>query len=267
MFCKKCGTQLNENAKFCAVCGTPVTTNANQQMQQPAQQAAGQADPFAQPQQTASQVDPCAQPQQAMQQGKQVQQQWSPTMKPKKSKAPLILGIVGAALVVVIALVVVLLFACGGGKGASSPQEAAEAYFAALNDKDLGDIKDIMYPAVFNEAYDEDLYEDDEFVEMVLETTGPIVDAENPKSASFGTVKITDKENASTATVKSYNSNLKNADGYVKIEKAADVKGSVVIKVDGEKATYKFSGTVVMADGKWYIANISVRSYPMDDEE
>lgn len=260
MFCKKCGTQLNENAKFCAVCGTPVGTNLNQ-----AQPAAQQAEPFAQAQ-PAQQADPFAQVQPAAQQAGPAQQ-WNPTMKPKKSKTPLILGLVGAALAVVIILVVVLLFACGGGKGASSPQEAVNTYFEALNEKDFGELKGIIYPAVFNDGYDEDLYEKDEFVEALIESTGPVSDAENTDNVSFGTAKITDKENASASTVKQYNSSLKKIDGYIKIEKAANFEGKIVIKVDGEKGTYSISGTVVMADGKWYIANMNVGSYAIDDEE
>ncbi len=311
MFCKKCGTQLNENAKFCAVCGTPVGTNLNQAQPaaqqaepfaqaQPAQQAdpfaqaqpvpqqvepfaqaqpaAQQAEPFAQVQPAAQQADPFAQAQPAAQQADpfaQVQpaaqqagpaQQWNPTMKPKKSKTPLILGLVGAALAVVIILVVVLLFACGGGKGASSPQEAVNTYFEALNEKDFGELKGIIYPAVFNDGYDEDLYEKDEFVEALIESTGPVSDAENTDNVSFGTAKITDKENASASTVKQYNSSLKKIDGYIKIEKAANFEGKIVIKVDGEKGTYSISGTVVMADGKWYIANMNVGSHAIDDE-
>ena len=297
MFCKKCGTQLNDNANFCAVCGTPVGDNLNQA--QPAQQAesfaqaqpAQQADPFAQAQpvvqqaepfaqaqpvvqqadpfaqaQPAQQADPFAQVQPAAQQAEPAQQ-WNPTMKPKKSKTPLILGLVGAALAVVIILVVVLLFACGGGKGASSPQEAVNTYFEALNEKDFSELKGIMYPAVFNDGYDEDLYEKDEFVEALIESTGPVSDAENTDNVSFGTAKITDKENASTSTVKQYNSSLKKIDGYIKIEKAANFEGKIVIKVDGKKGTYSISGTVVMADGKWYIANMNVGSYATDGEE
>ncbi len=298
MFCKKCGTQLNDNANFCAVCGTPVGDNLNQA--QPAQQAdpfaqaqpvVQQADPFAQAQpvvqqaepfaqaqpvvqqadpfaqaQPAQQADPFAQVQPAAQQAEPAQQ-WNPTMKPKKSKTPLILGLVGAALAVVIILVVVLLFACGGGKGASSPQEAVNTYFEALNEKDFGELKGIMYPAVFNDGYDEDLYEKDEFVEALIESTGPVSDAENTDNVSFGTAKITDKENASTSTVKQYNSSLKKIDGYIKIEKAANFEGKIVIKVDGKKGTYSISGTVVMADGKWYIANMNVGSYAIDGEE
>ncbi len=297
MFCKKCGTQLNDNANFCAVCGTPVGDNLNQaqpvqqadpfaQAQpvvqqaepfaqaQPAQQAdpfaqaqpAQQAGPFAQVQPAAQQADPFAQVQPAAQQAEPAQQ-WNPTMKPKKSKTPLILGLVGAALAVVIILVVVLLFACGGGKGASSPQEAVNTYFEALNEKDFSELKGIMYPAVFNDGYDEDLYEKDEFVEALIESTGPVSDAENTDNVSFGTAKITDKENASTSTVKQYNSSLKKVDGYIKIEKAANFEGKIVIKVDGKKGTYSISGTVVMADGKWYIANMNVGSYAIDDEE
>ena len=240
MFCKKCGTQLNENANFCAVCGTPVGANLNQA--QPAQQA----EPFAQ-----------AQP---------AVQQWNPTMKPKKSKTPLILGLVGAVLALVIVLVVVLLFACSSGKGADSPQEAVDTYFKALNEKDFNDLKSIAYPAVFNKLYDEDLYDKDEYIQTIFESVGPVSRAEDMDSVVFGASKITSKDSVAASNIKQYNSSLKNVDGYVKIEKAVEIEGQVSIKVDGEKGTYKYSAVVLLADGKWYIGSIEVRTYKMDEE-
>ena len=284
MFCKKCGTQLNDNANFCAVCGTPVGDNLNQA--QPAQQAdpfaqaqpvVQQAEPFAQAQPVVQQADPFAQAQPAQQadpfaqvqpaaQQAEPAQQWNPTMKPKKSKTPLILGLVGAALAVVIILVVVLLFACGGGKGADSPQEAVDTYFKALNEKDFNDLKSIAYPAVFNKLYDEDLYDKDEYIQAIFESVGPVSRAEDMDSVVFGASKITSKDSVAASNIKQYNSSLKNVDGYVKIEKAVEIEGQVSIKVDGEKGTYKYSAVVLLADGKWYIGSIEVRTYKMDEE-
>ncbi len=279
MFCKKCGTQLNENANFCAVCGTPVGANLNQA--QPAQQAepfaqaqpaVQQADPFAQAQPVAQQADPFTQAQPAAQQAEpfaQAQpaaQQWNPTMKPKKSKTPLILGLVGAVLALVIVLVVVLLFACSSGKGADSPQEAVDTYFKALNEKDFNDLKSIAYPAVFNKLYDEDLYDKDEYIQAIFESVGPVSRAEDMDSVVFGASKITSKDSVAASNIKQYNSSLKNVDGYVKIEKAVEIEGQVSIKVDGEKGTYKYSAVVLLADGKWYIGSIEVRTYKMDEE-
>ena len=288
MFCKKCGTQLKENAKFCASCGTSVVIEQQDAPVKPVQpqvapdpfaqpvQPQAAADPFAQPVQSQAVADPFAQPvqpqvaadpfvQPVQPQVAPQPQQWGPMMQPTKEKkhgkAPLVIGLSIAALVVVLAVVIILLFACGGG-GAASAQEAAEAYFEALNEEDFDALEEIIYPAVFCEAYDEDIYDEDEFVQKFVEESNP-----GDKTPTFGAVKITNKEAVGKTEIKSYNSALKNADGYIEIENAAEIEGTVAIKVDGEKNTYEFQATVVMAGGDWYIANIYVNTYyPIDED-
>ena len=152
MFCKKCGTQLKENAKFCASCGTSVVIEQQDAPVKPVQPQVA-ADPFAQPVQPQAAADPFVQPVQP--QVAPQPQQWGPMMQPTKEKkhgkAPLVIGLSIAALVVVLAVVIILLFACGGG-GAASAQEAAEAYFEALNEEDFDASGNGM---LVGETYDE----------------------------------------------------------------------------------------------------------------
>ncbi len=264
MFCKKCGSQLKDNAKFCGVCGTPVEV---------ATPAAPVADPFAQAAPVAPAADPFAQaapvaPQyNPMPQGTPIQpaQQWGPMMTPapknKKSKTPLFIGIGVAALIAVIILVVVLVSACSGG-GASTPEDAVNAYFEALNNKDFGDFEDIMYPAFIEETFDEELYSKSEFIDKFVQKANP-----DDGKVTFSNVKVTEKSNASSSEISEANSMLKSYDSYIKIEKMAEVEGTVKIKTEDDTATYEFEATVVKAGGDWYIIKVSVETwYPIDED-
>lgn len=56
-FCSKCGTQINDGAKFCPKCGQPTNAASQQQVSQPQQQYAAQ-----QPQQQYAAQQPQQQP-------------------------------------------------------------------------------------------------------------------------------------------------------------------------------------------------------------
>ena len=178
-----------------------------------------------------------------------------------KNKTPLILAICGGALLVVILAVVLLLFSCSGG-GASSADEAVEEYFNALNDEDFGAIEDIMYPTAFMVNYDEDLFTEKEFVEMLIEDAHP---GDEDEPIIFGSSKITDTEKYSNSEIKLMNKELEDEDGYIEIEKYVRATGTIDIKVDGEKNTYEFSAYIIKADGSWYIASMTVYSWPIGD--
>ena len=318
MFCKKCGAQLKENAKFCGVCGTPLAAKevSLEKPAEPVQAAPVQAaadpfaqaapvqpvadpfaqaapvqpvaDPFAQAAPVQAAADPFAQaapvqpvadpfaaaePVQAAADpfapGTPVQpaqpQQWGTPMQPagpaNKNKTPLILAICGGALLVVILAVVLLLFSCGGG-GASSADEAVEEYFNALNDEDFGAIEDVMYPTAFQVNYDEDLFTEKEFVEMLIEEVHP---GDEDEPIIFGSSKITDTEKYSNSEIKLMNKELEDEDGYIEIEKYVRATGTIDIKVDGEKNTYEFSAYIIKAGGSWYIASMTVYSWPIGD--
>ena len=114
MFCKECGNQIGENHKFCEYCGTPVDdvkpiqpveyhTEANEQ---PTTGLREQVIP------PMNQVD-----------GNQK----------KKSKAPIIIGIVGAVLFVAIIVAVVVgavFFVRKGNTGGNEPVKSTETQVA-----------------------------------------------------------------------------------------------------------------------------------------
>ena len=124
MFCKQCGTQLDDKALFCKNCGAK-TDNAQQPVQQ--------AQPVQQPvyQQPVQQAQPVQQPvyqQPVPQQAYPAYQQTQPVYQqpyvqqaapaPKKSNGKLI-AIIIAAVAVVAAIVVALILILGGDDGGS----------------------------------------------------------------------------------------------------------------------------------------------------
>lgn len=271
MFCKKCGAQLNDNAKFCAVCGAqfgnepvapvtpvqPVADPFGQQAADPFGQPAPMAQPMmAQPMMAQPAADPYAAPAQGA-------QNWGPTMQPKKSGKGARIAIIStiSALVAVVILVVVLLFACGGS-GAASIDEALDMYFEALTDKDLDGVEDIMYPSIFSEVYDEEIFEEEEFVENLIDDANP-----GDGKPKFGNIKIEEKNKMSAEVIAKANTNLEDYDDYIKIESGVDIRGTIAIKVDGENHTYRLKASLVKADGDWYITSISVGSTPLDSDE
>lgn len=276
MFCKKCGAQLKENAKFCGACGAPVQVEETpvQTQQSVVEQQQIPADPFAQAQPVVNNqppVDafatiPSAAPVQTQQPQYQTQPQqthWG-TMQPKAAKSGgkgLLIGLIsgGAALLVAIIVIVICLFACGGS-GASSPQEAVEAYFEALNDKDFDALKDIIYPAMMEEVYDDELYDEEEFMERFAYKSSPADDKD--AKVKFSNPTIDNIDNVSASTIKSANKALKEEyDSYIEIEKMVTADGVVTIKVDDDKHDYEYDVKLVKADGDWYIFSMKVTTY------
>ena len=54
---------------------------------------------------------------------------------------------------------------------------------------------------------------------------------------------------------------------FIAITNAVSVSGKINIKVDGESHTYRLYATLVNADGSWYIKDIRVPSYTIDDSD
>lgn len=101
-----------------------------------------------------------------------------PVAAAKKSKAPMIIGIVGGLLIVGAVAVLVLwltVWSGGGGSGADDPIALAEKYIAALEDGNLDAYKDCFPPDFFS-AEDIPMMEEmgfdiDELLEMTFEVT------------------------------------------------------------------------------------------------
>ena len=110
--------------------------------------------------------------------------------------------------------------------------------------------------------YDEDLFTEKEFVEMLIEEVHP---GDEDESIIFGSSKITDTEKYSNSEIKLMNKELEDEDGYIEIEKYVRATGTIDIKVDGEKNTYEFSAYIIKAGGSWYIASMTVYSWPIGD--
>lgn len=146
MFCRNCGAQLPDDAKFCGTCGNLV---AAAPVQKPTQQSS------LDPQGAVNQQRAAAQQRVAAQQGAQAQQhvQMPPkpvkpvTPAPKKAKKTgLVIGGIAAG-VAVIALVLVLVLTLFGGDAAKVAKAAAKtvgAYSEAVEKLNLPDVTELV---------------------------------------------------------------------------------------------------------------------------
>ncbi len=121
MFCPNCGTQLPDDAGFCGNCGTRLNA-------QPAPQA------------TPATPDQGYMPYPPMDQGIPYEM----PQAPKKSKLPLLIGIIAAAVAVAVLLVVLL----GGG---GSPEGVTEKFFAAVLDGDADAAGECVHPKMWED--------------------------------------------------------------------------------------------------------------------
>ena len=131
MFCKNCGFQMKDTAKFCPKCGTantppPIPPQPSNFAQQP--------NNFA-PQQNPS-FSPTAQ---------------SIAVKTKKNLIPLIIVGVG----IVILIVIIIVFCNRSKNGMKSSSEAAGAYLVAVYHEDVDDILDLVPDEVLKQILKE----------------------------------------------------------------------------------------------------------------
>ena len=138
MFCKNCGFQMKDTAKFCPKCGTantppPIPPQPSNFAQQP-NNFAPQPNNFA-PQQNPS-FSPTAQ---------------SIAVKTKKNLIPLIIVGVG----IVILIVIIIAFCNRSKNGMKSSSEAAGAYLVAVYHEDVDDILDLVPDEVLKQILKE----------------------------------------------------------------------------------------------------------------
>lgn len=139
MFCLQCGKEISDNSTVCQFCGA--VQPQSQQAPQPAPQPAPQQAPYGAPQQApygAPQQAPYGVPQQAPYGAPQ--QQFPPIVPPtppkKKSKAPMIIGIV----VGIIVLLAIVIGIAGSGDSSSPSTDAPVEDFGDYDfDADLDD--------------------------------------------------------------------------------------------------------------------------------
>lgn len=136
MFCTNCGTKLPDEAVFCSQCGTRLNYRPAAPAQEPAYAPYSSAeetpdrDPVYMPYAPMEGFDPCAMP-----------------ASPKKSKRPLLIGLIAA--VVVVGVLLFALWGFGGGNG--SAEAVAEQFYAAVLKGDVKGAKECVHPDMWQE--------------------------------------------------------------------------------------------------------------------
>lgn len=135
MFCKNCGTQLKEGAKFCPKCGTPVTPMPG----------AGQAGPGAGPQPPYQQPGGGQPPHQGPAAG-------------KASKIPIFA--IGAIVILVVAVILIFRACAGGGY-----EKPIKNFMQGMEDLDADKMLSAFPPEAL-EALEDEGYDEDEISEQ-----------------------------------------------------------------------------------------------------
>lgn len=143
--CTNCGAPLKEGASFCSKCGAAVA---------PAAAAAAAAPPSGEPPSPPGEAPPAPPREGAV----AVPPPAPGAPEARRSKVPLVLGIIGGVLVVggIVALVLFLTLWSGNGEGADTPQALAQKYMDAV---EKGDVDAYMA------CFPPDFFEDGPFME------------------------------------------------------------------------------------------------------
>lgn len=250
MFCKNCGAENYDGARFCVGCGADLTPAPAQPVyeqpvyEQPVYQAPVQeAQPNAGFEQTLNNVKDGAADafNKAADFGKNYMEE------AKKDKKKLIIPVV--AIVAVLAIIIGLIAGLGGGY-----KTALNNYMKILNGKATqGNIKN-MYPKEYWEEMDEDpkdFYEEykDSYEDMLEE-----MEEEYGKNVKFS-YKITDKDKMDKDDLKDLASNLHDSWGVKKksVKAAYELELELIVKGREDKEEIETEVTVVKIGSKWYV--------------
>ena len=226
MFCSKCGTKLNDDAKFCAGCGAAQAVQS-----QPVQQ------PY-------------------IEQSRYPQQQGTFVVVKRKPKGVIIAAI---ALLVVAATVFSLIFFSDEN---TCKRVINDAYTQTAKGNYKNGYKKFFTPAVY-EKVDSDIRKnyDGGWEEFEKEVKREIAEKEKKISWKIGKVKFYyPSDDTFKDIVNAYANQFDDTEGSKKVTKVAVVAVSETVKIKYDAAndkistnTYKSDVYLMKIDGKWYV--------------
>lgn len=273
MFCKKCGNQMPDGSLFCASCGTPQDTNsASTPTYDTNSVFTGQAAPQPRYQ--------YGTPSTGM--SSSLGNSYSPLEKPKKSKAPLIIGIVAAVLcLAIIAIILVIVFSKSDEEKKNADivdkgyvteeqdydkalKELIDTYVKAIYDYNYDVFKACMFPGDFaDDRARLSTHSDNKYMEYFA----PIP----PDYDTFKewNIEITSAEKTDDSTTLAQLNENYGFTGDLTIEVYYDIYFDMTMKSDVRTVTFPCNVELVYSNGHWYLwyTYFDAFSYDIDTYE
>lgn len=270
MFCSKCGSQIPENSMFCAHCGTSIGTNnitSSHSGPNTFQYTSGTgtynqaSQPTYQYSTNHSGMSPS------------FNSSFSYNVPPKKSKAPLIIGLVATTLIIGIIALIIIILSSGTKDNDDTYTPVADrdimvqngyiteeqdydkalsklidVYIGSIYDNDYELFKTCMFPGDFD--VDRDYfseYTDDEYMDICA----PVY----PGYDDFTqwNIEITESTSVENATELAELNEKYELIGNMEIETYHDIYFDLTIKSEDRTIIMPCNAELVYADGHWYL--------------
>ena len=250
-FCGNCGTQMNDEERFCPACGADTigAQNAGQQQQ-------GAAQPYSQPMYT---YDTAGQQQNVNQPYSQPVYGQQPTASPVPANIMKKLPIIAAAAVVVVILAI-FFFRCVVGSGSLTMKGAVNNYYKAV---ETGKGKKIVDACLSNPMLNA-ICEEEDMTRMEVRKELEADYDEYSVKIDYRKIKIEDKEKYDKEDVKELNEDCKDSTDI-----NPHIKKMYEVEVSYEYRYYSFGEwsdwqertetiTTYKSNGNWYVLPDSI---------
>ena len=228
MFCRNCGTQLKEGAKFCPKCGTPVNSTAG------------------------NGVNGDRVPPEKWGGGTQTTYHYQSSAAKKETRIPLFL--IGA--IVILAAVVVIIFrACSD----SGYKKVIKTYMEGNQELDAEKMLSVFPPQVLDAIEDEG-YDREEIAEQFEQTLTKSLDTLGADDDFDLEYKIEDEANLSKSMIENIEEEFADEDVNISITdgKSVDLTWTITLDDLGINHEQDMTVEVIKVDGDWYINPFSL---------
>lgn len=259
--CKKCGCELEDDARFCPECGTAVSPEASQ----PAEETQNVTNDTPQEQQTENTTTAAANQQiintEALKQKvnetadkvkdatNKVMDSIPNDIKNDNQKIGMIAAI--AIGVIILLLLVIAVKGCAGG----GYKNITKKYYQAVVSENGEAVRKLMVPDVVEYMEDEWDYDFDDMTENMTESfeddLGNKIKVKSYKVEKAKKLDKDDLEDIEDDLDDTYDSSSSVKAGY-------KVKGTFTLKGKDDDADYKYTTVVIKTEGHWYIYTISL---------
>lgn len=228
MFCRNCGTQLKEGAKFCPKCGTPVNLTAG------------------------NGVNGGGVPSEKRGVGTQTTYHYQSSAAKKESRIPFFL--IGVIVILVVAVVIIFRACSDGGY-----KKVIKTYIEGNQELDAEKMLSVFPPQILDAIEDEG-YDREEIAEQFEQTITKSLDTLGADDDFSLDYKIEDETNLSKSMIENIEEEFADEDVNISITDGKSVDLTWTISFDDLGINHEQNMTVevIKVDGDWYMNPFSL---------